>query len=71
VIDVGVRKHHRRNVFAREREVPVALGGLVSAALILAAIQQIAIVADSQLMHRAGDHLGRAPEREFHLSRIP
>ena len=33
---------------------------------ILAAIQQIAFVADRQLMHGAGYHLGRAPECQFH-----
>ena len=66
VIDVGVRQHHRGHVFAREREVPVALLGFLAVALILAAIQQIAIVADHQLMHGAGDHLGRAPECQFH-----
>ena len=66
VIDVRVRQHHRGNVFAGERKVPVALFGFLSAALILAAIQQIALVVDRQLMHGAGDHLGRAPKGEFH-----
>ena len=66
VIDVRVREHHRGNVLARKREVAVALGGFLSAALVLAAIQQIAFVADSQLMHGAGDYLGRAPEGQFH-----
>ncbi len=66
MIDVRVRQHHRGNVFARERKVPVAIFGFLSAALILAAIQQITIVADHQLMHGAGNHLGRAPECQFH-----
>ena len=47
-------------------KIPVALLGFLSASLILAAIQQIAFVVDHQLMHGAGDHLGRAPECEFH-----
>ena len=45
VIDMRVRQHHRGNIPAGKREVSVALGGFLSAALILAAIQQITFVA--------------------------
>ncbi len=46
VIDVRVRQHHRGNVVAGKRKISVALGGFLSAPLILAAIQQITFVAD-------------------------
>ena len=66
VIDVRMRQHHRGDVPAGKRKIPVALLGLLPASLILAAIQQIALAVHSQLMHGAGDGLGRAPECEFH-----
>ncbi len=66
VVDVRVRQHHRGNILARERKVPVALDGFLSVALIFAAIQQVAFVVDGQLMHGAGDDFGRAPECQFH-----
>ena len=70
MIDVRMRQHHRGNVFARERKVPVALFGFFPASLIQAAIQQIIYAFDRELMHGAGDHCAAPQNVSFILSII-
>ena len=52
-----------------EREVAVALAGLLALALVQAAIEQNLVVADFEEVHRSGHASGRAPEGERRLGR--
>ena len=48
-------------------KVGIALRGFLSAALEQAAIEQVVVTIDVEVMHRPGDSAGRAVERDFHL----
>src|ERR1019366_9444038 len=66
VIDVGMRKHYCGNLPAGKGKVLVSFLGLFPASLILPTIQEITLAVHCELMHGAGDSLGRTPEGEFH-----
>ena len=66
VIDVGVREHDGVDGARVERQLAIAVFGLLAAALVESAIEKIALAGDFQMMHGTGDRAGRAPECEFH-----
>ena len=62
VVDVGVAEDDRVDLVGVEREVAVALPGLLAAALVQAAVEQDLVVADFEQVHRPGD-AARPPPR--------
>lgn len=66
VVDVGVGEDDAGEGFDRHGEVAVALVGIGAAALVEAAIEEVALTVDGELMHGAGDGLSRPPEGELH-----
>ena len=66
MVDVGVRKHDGGYIAAVKREIPVALGCFLTAALKLAAVEQVVVVSDGELVHGTGHGLSRAPKCKLH-----
>jgi hypothetical protein len=66
VIDVGVGKHHSVNGGSGKGEGAVLQVGVLAAALVEPAVQQIPFAVAFQQVHGTGDGAGRAPECELH-----
>jgi len=66
VVDMRVGEHHGINGSCTEGQVAVAMLGILAAALVEPAIEQVALAIDLQVVHGPGDRSGRAPECNFH-----
>lgn len=66
MVDVGMREDDALDGFCGEGEVAVPLVGVGAAALVEAAIEEVAVAVEGELVHGAGDGLGRPPEGEMH-----
>lgn len=69
VVDVRMREHHHIDFFRIEREVAIALHGLVAMALIKTAIQQNALSVDFDEVLGACGGASSTAEFEFHDGR--
>ena len=66
VIDVGVRQHHGLNAGGIKEEIPVPLAGLLTLALIEAAIEEEAFAVHRDQMLRTGYRLDGAVKTDLH-----
>jgi hypothetical protein len=66
VIDVRVREDHRVDRLRGKRELAVTFEGLFAMALVEPAVEQIPLLVQLELVHRAGDGLSGAAEGETH-----
>jgi hypothetical protein len=61
-----VGEHHGMDGSGGKGQVAVAILGILAAALIQAAVEQIVLAIDLQVVHGPCDRSGRAPECNFH-----